>query len=259
MQMGRALLPRKVYMQRSKKILEIAAFTLEGALLAQESGADRIELCENPNDGGTTPSYGTLKQARKYLSIPVFPIIRPRGGNFVYTEMEFESMLYDCELCNDLGFEGVVTGMLDASGNIHVQQLQQFKQVAGSMQITFHRAFDRCANTSQALDEIIDCGCTRILTSGQFPSAVDGLHCLRELALLAKHRICIMPGSGVKSSNIELFLRDNLFDEFHTAARKSSEIGKIFTPNSMQENLTHTIVDSEEIKRLKKALDTYPN
>ncbi len=125
-------------------LLEIAVFTLQGAIIAEEAGAHRIEFCENAGDGGTTPSYGALKKIREIISIPVFPIIRPRGGDFVYTENEFEVLCEDILVCKEFGFEGIVTGILHEDAGIHTERMKALVELAGDMSVTFHRAFDRC-------------------------------------------------------------------------------------------------------------------
>jgi copper homeostasis protein len=181
-------------------LLEIAAFSLEGAIAAARAGAHRIELCDNAADGGTTPSHGMLVEARKRLSIPVFPIIRPRGGNFVYSKAEFACIKEDVLLCKQLGFEGIVVGFLDAHGNVDTKQLKTVMKLAKPMQVTFHRAFDRTKKPLKALEEIIACGCTRILTSGQFPSVFDGKDNVRILIEKAQivSSLCLVAGSIVQ-------------------------------------------------------------
>ena len=234
-------------------ILEIAAFTLHGAIEAQLAGADRIELCENAADGGTTPSFGFLKQAKENLHIPVFPIIRPRGGDFTYSKEEFEIIKSDIQLCHDLGFEGVVIGMLDRNGNVDISQMKEAIRLCGAMQVTFHRAFDRCHNPSVALEQLIDHGVHRILTSGQHPKVSEGLPQLVKYVVQANQRIIIMPGSGLTSKNVAHIAKNTLASEFHTAARKS--ISNLFiSPDTMNENLTLVSVDKEEVLAIKKEL-----
>ncbi|MFZ9719380.1 MAG: copper homeostasis protein CutC, partial [Chitinophagaceae bacterium] len=139
-------------------LLEIAAFTIESAMAAEKAGADRIELCDNPQDGGTTPSYGMLVMAKECVSIPVFPIIRPRGGDFLYTEISFEMMRKDVKLCRELGFEGVVIGMLTKDGNIDEMNVSKLIALAYPMEVTFHRAFDRVRDPFDSLEKLISIG-----------------------------------------------------------------------------------------------------
>jgi copper homeostasis protein len=235
-------------------VLEIAVFNISSALAAAKAGADRIELCENPTDGGTTPSFGTLKTARKKINIPIFPIVRPRGGDFLYSDEEFEVMKKDILLIKDLGFEGMVIGLLKRDGTIDKQRIAKLVELAYPMEVTFHRAFDRAAEPLHALEEIITCGCQRILTSGQVPNAIDAKELIRQLIQQADERIMIMPGSGVRSNNIpELFAYTNA-QEFHSSARKNISSHMEFMQKSMDENLENTFVDVEEIKMMKEAL-----
>jgi copper homeostasis protein len=235
-------------------MLEIATFNIPSALQAADAGADRIELCENPLEGGTTPSYGTLKAARENISIPVFPIIRPRGGDFLYSDAEFAAMQYDIRLCRELGFEGVVTGILMPDGNIDVPRMQVLSELAYPMDITFHRAFDRCRDPLQSLEDVITCGCTRILTSGQVPNAFDGRELIRQLVEKADDRIIIMPGSGVRSANIKELKEYTGAKEMHSSARKNLPSSMQFTTAGMQEQLQHTGIDEEEVKAMRKAM-----
>lgn len=239
-------------------LLEIAVFSLHGAAHAAKAGAHRIELCENAGEGGTTPSYGTLRAVRRMQDIPFFPIIRPRGGDFVYSEAEFETLLDDLRLCRDLGFPGAVTGVLTEEGNIDLVRMQRVMQEAGDMAITFHRAFDRCRNPLQALEELIALGVNRILSSGQTPSLMDGLDLLRDLVERAAGRIIIMPGSGLNSGNIAHVAAATGAREFHTAARKTLLRDQVYTAPGMKETPSFTTVDTDEIGRLLQFVEQLP-
>ena len=232
-------------------ILEIAVFNIESALLAAKAGADRIELCENPSDGGTTPSYGTLKTVRKKINIPVFPIVRARGGNFLYSDEEFEVMKKDVALIKDLGFEGVVIGLLKKDGTINIQRTAKLVELAYPLEVTFHRAFDRAAEPLQALEDVIKCGCQRILTSGQVQYAFDGKELIKQLIQQADNRIIIIPGSGVRSNNIKAVVEFTGAEEVHSSARKIVSSQMQFIQKSMSENLENISVDIDEIKRMK--------
>ncbi len=234
--------------------LEIAVFNIHSALLAAAAGADRLELCENPVEGGTTPSYGTLKIVREKIFIPVFPIIRPRGGDFFFTEEEFEVMKKDISLCKELQFEGVVIGLLNTDGTVQKESTQQLVDLAYPMEVTFHRAFDRTAEPLQALEDIIACGCTRILTSGQVPNAWDGKQLIKTLVEKAADRILIMPGSGVRSNHISELAKFTGAVEFHSSARKILSSNMLFVAETMQEELSSFSVDIDEIKKMKKLL-----
>ncbi len=235
-------------------ILEIAVFNLDAAVLASLSGADRIELCENPGEGGTTPSYGTLQMAREKIGIPVFPIIRPRGGDFLYGEDEYEVIKKDITLCKELGFEGVVTGALNADGSVATAQLRHWVDLAYPMEVTFHRAFDRCRDPLEALEEIIRSGCSRILTSGQLPEAIAGRDLIKQLVQQADDRIIIMPGSGIRSTNLKDLASYTGAKEFHSSARKTAASSMRYLPKNMQEELTTYTVDKEDIRRMKSIL-----
>jgi len=205
------------------KKLEICAGSLQSALAAQAGGADRIELCDNLADGGTTPSYGMLVQCKKLLKIPFFPIIRPRGGDFVFSKDEFEIMKEDVICCKELGCEGIVIGMLKKDGSIDTDRCSELIALAGSMQITFHRAFDRCSDLKKGLEDIIQLGCHRVLTSGGKEYAVEGIELLKSLVIQAGSRIIIMPGSGINPLNLLEIAEVTSAHEFHTTAKKLME------------------------------------
>lgn len=235
-------------------MLEIAVFNIGSALLAVEAGADRLELCENPGEGGTTPSYGTLKIVREKIRVPVFPIIRPRGGDFLYSADEYMVMQKDIQLCKQLGFEGVVIGLLHADGTVDATRTKELVSLAYPMEVTFHRAFDRAADPFEALETIIGCGCQRILTSGQVPNAGDAKELLKQLVEKADGRIIIMPGSGVRSANIKEIATFSGAVELHSSARKNSPSGMQFKKESMKEDMKNISVDEEEIRSMKTAL-----
>ena len=235
-------------------ILEIAVFNIESALLAASSGADRLELCENPLEGGTTPSYGFLKHIAAQISIPVFPIIRPRGGDFLYSGAEFKQICYDIELCKDLGFKGVVSGVLLADGQVDYKRTKEMVSLAGNMQFTFHRAFDRTIDPLKALAIIIEAGAQRILTSGQVPNAFDGKNLIKKLVEIAENNIIILPGSGVRASNIKDLQAFTGAKELHSSARISVNSSMEYQPISMNENMKNTYIDAAEIKAMKDQL-----
>lgn len=197
-------------------ILEICCYSMECARTAQQNGADRIELCSAPKEGGLTPSLGVLRSVRQHISIPVNPIIRPRGGDFCYTEGEFAAMLDDIAMVRELGFSGLVTGILDADGDVDMPRMEKIMIAAGSLQVTFHRAFDMCANPLNTLKKLADLGIARVLTSGQKSDAVQGLTKIMELIAQPGAPI-IMAGAGVRASNLSLFL-DAGVQEVHSSA-----------------------------------------
>ena len=230
--------------------LEVIGFTIEGCILAQSAGAHRIELCDNPGDGGTTPSHGFIKAAREKLQIGLFPIIRPRGGDFFYTEEEFEIMKTDINLCKQLGCDGVVIGLLKADGTIDKKRNAALVELAYPLGVTFHRAFDRTADAFKAMEDIIEIGCERILTSGQKPNALDGADLVAQLIEQADERIIIMPGSGVRSDNIMELAKRTGASEFHTSARINTESGMLYSNAAMNENLRSVSVDTVEVKKI---------
>ena len=195
-----------------------------------------------------------MQTVREKVSIPVFPIIRPRGGDFLFSEDEFAVMKKDIELCKKLGFEGVVIGLLLEDGNIDEERTRILVKLAAPMDVTFHRAFDRAAEPLQAMETIISCGCKRILTSGQVPNAMDGKELIKQLILQANNRIIIMPGSGVRSNNIKELADFTGAKELHSSARKLLSSQMDFTQLSMKEKLENINVDVVEIKKMKEIL-----
>ncbi len=236
--------------------LELIAFNIQSCMDAQEVGASRIELCANPADGGTTPSYGFIKAARDKLSIDLYPIIRPRGGDFLYSNDEFAIMKSDINVCKVFGCNGVVIGMLNADGSIDKKRCKELVELAKPMKVSFHRAFDRANNLSQALEDIIEIGCERILTSGGKPNAIDALDTIAALVKQAGERIVIMPGSGIRSSNIKLIADKTGAKEFHSSARKNFASAMNFTAPQMQEQLQEVGIDIAEAKAMAGIIAT---
>lgn len=235
-------------------LLEIIGFSIEGCTIAQNAGAHRIELCDNPGEGGTTPSYGFIKAARAKLQIDLFPIIRPRGGDFLYSDEEFAIMRSDIKLCKDLGCDGVVTGILQADGSIDKKRTGQLVELAYPMGVTFHRAFDRTKNAAEALEDIIAIGCERILTSGLQPTAMEGAATIAALIEQAGERIVIMPGSGVRADNIRELARLTGAREFHSSARIFNKSQMQYSNAAMKEELKAVTADAAEIESLSKIL-----
>ncbi len=237
-----------------KYTLETIAFNLQSCVVAQTAGANRIELCDNPGEGGTTPSYGFIKAARQVLTIDLFPIIRSRGGDFLYTNEEFEIMKADVKVCKELGCDGVVFGLLNEDATIDKVRCKILVQLAYPMSATFHRAFDRVTDPFQALEDVIESGFERILTSGFHPTAMEGIDNLKKLIQVADDRIIIMPGSGVRALNIGELAHATTAVEFHSSARKMEPTNmKVFNDN-MKENLQSVWTDEEEIKNMVEIL-----
>lgn len=234
--------------------LEVIAFNIESCLLAEANGVSRIELCDNQADGGTTPSYGFIKAARAILSIELYPIIRPRGGDFLYSDAEFDIIKSDVLLCKELGCDGVVVGLLNADGTVDKERIKILTSLAYPMGVTFHRAFDRTKNMFEALEDIIECGCERILTSGQKPTAFEGKENIKALIEKADNRIIIMPGSGVNSKNIVEIAQYTGATEFHSSARNFIESKMQFSQSSMNEQLTSVNLNEDEVCSIINAL-----
>ncbi|MEP7164177.1 MAG: copper homeostasis protein CutC [Ferruginibacter sp.] len=234
--------------------LEVIGFNIESCIAAQLAGADRIELCDNPGDGGTTPSYGFIKAATQELHIDLFPIIRPRGGDFLYSDDEFEIMKTDVEVCKQLGCEGIVIGMLKSDGTVDKERCSILAELVYPLSITFHRAFDRTVDPVKAMEDIIEIGCERILTSGQKQNALDGADLIKKLIEQSNNRIIIMPGSGVRSDNIAELAKRTGAREFHTSARIFADSKMKYINQQMNEALRSVSVDENEIKKIIKAL-----
>jgi copper homeostasis protein len=230
--------------------LEVIAFNLACCTKIQEAGAHRIELCANPYEGGTTPAPGFIRMARKNVSVALFPIIRPRGGDFFYNAAEFEIMKEDVLFCKQSGCDGIVTGLLNPDGTVDKKRCGLLVELAYPMSVTFHRAFDRTVDPFPALEDIIDTGFERILTSGLRPTALKGIQVIESLVKKADERIIIMPGSGIRSDNIlELASRTGA-TEFHTSARISSASRMEYLNEEMDESLKTIEVDQQEVKQL---------
>lgn len=200
---------------------EIVVYNIESALRAQEGGADRIELCANPAEGGTTPSYGVIEVVRQNVSLDVYVMIRPRGGDFLYSNYEFHAMKRDVIQCQRLSVDGVVFGILNADGTIDKKRCKELIDKARPLKVTCHRAFDMTRDPFEALEDCIEVGFDRILTSGQEKTAFEGVSLLRALQEKANGRIAIMPGSGVNETNIKELIRETQVQEIHFSAATS--------------------------------------
>jgi copper homeostasis protein len=240
-----------------KYIIEIATSDFLTTKSAVEGGADRIELCANLAEGGTTPSYAHIKKCREAFDVLLFPIIRPRGGDFLYTKDEFEIMVNDVKLCRQLGCDGVVIGLLNMDGSIDTTRTAELIELAYPMGVTFHRAFDRCKDPFEALEQLIEIGCERILTSGQMPSVVDGVDLITELNKKADERIVIMPGSGVRKENIKMLAEKTGCIEFHSSLRgKTKSPMQFIHPNfiNSEESYINNEISSNEVRALRNTL-----
>jgi copper homeostasis protein len=208
--------------------LEVCANSLASALAAQEGGAIRVELCENLADGGTTPSYGQIALTRKMLNIEVFPIIRPRGGDFLYSDVEFEIMKFDVLACKELGCDGVVFGILNPDGTIDQERCKALMDLAAPMEVSFHRAFDMTRDLSEAMETLIDLGFQRVLSSGGRVSAMEGAGVLTRLIEQAADRIQVMPGAGINPSNVKQLLEKTGAKVVHASLMASQNSRMVF-------------------------------
>lgn len=224
--------------QSSNMKLEIACFNLESALIAQENGADRVEICAGIEVGGTTPNFETVKQAREKLSIDLYVMIRPRGGNFVCTEAEFQQMQADIAALKQFNVDGFVFGIFKEDQTINYEQNKVLVELAKPFPCTFHRAFDEVVNPFQALEDIITCGFKTILTSGQKPNVSEGMHRLEELVSKADNRITIMPGGGLRSTNIKTIQQNTKAIFYHSSAiTDGSETANAIEIQTLKSNL----------------------
>ena len=213
---------------------EVCANSVESCVEAQKGGADRIELCAGIPEGGTTPSYGEITTARDLLTTTrLHVIIRPRGGDFLYSAMERRAMMRDIEMARRCGADGVVIGCLTPKGDIDLPLVRQLKQVAEGLSVTFHRAFDVCRNPLEALEQLIDLGCHRILTSGAKATAEEGIPLLKLLHEQAAGRIIILAGCGVNEGNIAHIASETGIHEFHFSARHTLVSGMNYRNESV--------------------------
>jgi copper homeostasis protein len=203
--------------------VEIVVYNIESALQAQRSGADRVELCDNPAEGGTTPSYGVIQQVRQHLNIDVYVMIRPRGGDFHYSIEEYFAMRNDIEACKKLSVDGVVLGALKPDGTIDKERCKKLIAYARPLKVTCHRAFDMTTDPFQALEDCIEVGFDRILTAGHQAQAIKGADLISTLIIKANGRIAIMPGSGVNENTVSQIINVTGANEIHFSANAFHE------------------------------------
>jgi copper homeostasis protein len=224
-------------------LLEICANSYQSAKTAQTAGAHRIELCQELSVGGLTPSYGLLKNVINQLTIPIFVLIRPRSGDFVYAESEFDIMKQDISLCKEFGVQGIVSGVLNKNKTIDVVRTKELVELSRPLPFTFHRAFDKLDNPIQGLNELIGLGVDRVLTSGQESSAVDGLPLLMQLNEIARGRLTILPGGGINAKNAAVF-KTKGFAEIHASAsvQISQDQGLFSAPQTVSDLKTIKVI-----------------
>ena len=241
-------------------LIEVCANSAISAIEAQKGGAGRVELCENMLEGGCTPSAGSILFALKNLKIPVFVMIRPRGGDFCYSEEEFRIMKKDIRTAKELGADGVVFGILNPDGSIDKVRMKQLVSIARPLGITCHRAFDMTADPFEALEDLIEFGIDRILTSGQQMTAPEGAALIRDLIKKAQGRIIIMPGSGVKEHNVVELIRQTGASEVHVhpdkqiTGRMKYHNPSVYMGKPDLSEHTITITDAERVKKISYLL-----
>ncbi len=218
----------------TKPILEVCAYNVHTCMIAEGLGASRIELCGNPKEGGVTPGFGTLEYVIENGALPVYVMIRPRGGNFVYDEHELDIMYKDIKMCKILGYKGVVLGILTPDNKINIEETRRLVEYAYPMGVTFHKAFDRTTDARQALEDVIQTGCERILTSGLREDALLGRATLLQLINHADDRIIIMPGGGVRSTNAAAIITQTGAKEIHSSALVAGNTDFISDPGELR-------------------------
>ena len=242
-------------------IFEVCVDSVEGVLAAQQAGAQRVELCDNLVEGGTTPSLGVVRVARRRAALAVYVIVRPRGGDFVYTEAEFEAMQQDILALKQEGVDGVVLGLLRSDGSVDVERTQALVELARPLRVTFHRAFDLSREAGEALEAVCSLGIERVLTSGQAATALEGAACIAGLVRQAGERVIILAGGGITAGNAAAVVAATGVRELHFAARKTVgstmtfrrpgvSMGKVYQPDEY----TRRVTDVEGIAALISAV-----
>lgn len=244
-----------------KQYLEICTYSIDSCLVAQTAGADRVELCDNQMEGGTTPSYSTIVYAKEHLDIDTMVMIRPRGGDFLYNDIEFQLMKEDISLCKKIGVKGVVFGILNSDGSIDKERTKTLIEIAKPLDICFHRAIDVSKDYYQSVQDIIDCGATRILTSGAANKAIDGIENIKRIQQSFGSQIEIMIGSGVNSNNISRLKEETNVNNFHLSAKTNIDSKMQFRHPKVSmggndfDEYSINIASEEEIKKVKEALN----
>jgi copper homeostasis protein len=239
--------------------LEVCANSVQSAVAAQNGGASRIELCDNLHEGGSTPSYGQIKVTRNLLQIPLKVLLRPRTGDFLYTEYEFEVIKADLEYCGAEGCDAVVIGILNADGTVDKERCAQLIQMAKrvGMSTTFHRAFDLCTDLNQAMEDIIELGFDCLLTSGGKTTAIEGASKIAQLIQKAEGRICIMPGGGVSEYNVADLVHYTGATEINSSARVRKKSAMTYQNRSIMVGsafLDEYELDETDTERVKSIL-----
>ncbi len=245
----------------NEPLVEVSIEGVDGLLVAQDNGADRVELCASVLEGGITPSIGMVREALRRARVPVFVIVRPRGGDFLYSDAEFASMREDVIALREIGVPGIVTGCLTAAGEIDGPRTEELLRLARPMSFTFHRAFDMVRDPVEALEVLVRLGVDRVLTSGQSATALEGLANLKRLGELAEDRIVVMPCGGLRAATIREVRRETGLSEFHFAAHTSAASGMTYRNPAVAMGQTaqdheykRTVTDAETVRATVNAV-----
>ncbi len=245
-----------------KRKLEICCYSVESAIAAEKSGTDRIELCDNYSEGGTTPSYASIKYSINQLKIPVNVIVRPRGGDFLYSDIEYETIKQDVLAIKKLNANGIVIGFLTSTGKIDIKKTREIVNLSKPMEVTFHRAFDMCNDQVKALEQLKKIGITRILTSGAKNTVSEGIELIAELVKKAGNEITIMPGSGINKNNLKEIIQKTKALEFHSSAKsfvksKMNYFNKVINMGSVNSinEFSRIAVNTKEVKKMIEILN----
>ena len=238
-------------------LIEVCVENTDGLVAAQRAGADRVELCASLLEGGLTPSWGMVEEAKRVATIPFHVIVRPRGGDFLYSEIEFAAMLADVEALMRLGIAGVVVGCLTARGEIDEDRMRVLVEAAGPLSVTCHRAFDMTRNVEAAVEALVRCGVARVLTSGQRDAAVDGINAIRAAVSAARGGLKVMACGGLDADNIAMVRDATGVPELHFAALRTEPSGMLYrNPNvgmggtDLEREYTNSVTDGEAVRRV---------
>lgn len=235
-------------------VLEVCSFGIQTSLIAERVGAKRVELCDNPIEGGTTPSYGAIRLVREKINIELYPIIRPRSMNYYYDADEFAMMLQDVRMCKELGCDGISVGVQLITGHVDTNRMKQLVEVAYPMGVTSNRVIDAAPDPYEALEALIEAGCERVLTSGQAATAPAGKEVLKKLVEQAAGRISIMPGAGVKSDNVKALLQYTGAYECHTSARIAWPNNVAYQNPLITDAGSMYVADEKELRKIIAAI-----
>jgi copper homeostasis protein len=246
-------------------VLEICVDSVESAIAAERGGAQRVELCSDLTEGGLTPSLGLIRTVRSRIGIGVHVMIRPRAGDFLYSEDDFAVMRDDISAAAKAGADGVVLGLLTADGDVDVERTKELVKLARPMEVTFHRAIDMARDVEDALEEVIETGADRILTSGAEPTAMQGRHRIRELVRASKGRVGVMVGSGIRAENVQEIAETTGAVEFHAALRRAvpspirHQRRKVHLGDPGVDDYARRVVRTADVRSLQAAIDTVFN